>query len=223
MFAVMGMLAQGAGGTVTDTAIEIGSATNFTSNTNTFSITGASIGTAGPYRWVAVVWGGALGNASAVSAITLGGVAPDYTDSQFNGNGHAGIAIWKYPTGATADLSITFNTSNNRGVVQVFAFQSSAADPRHDTYGIAAQVGSTTIDVAEGGAIFAAIGLRSGQNGTPTWTGATIRQTYDVNTQEWTSSAGIGSLSLQTGRTVAFDLTGSPQGAGFVVWSLKPN
>lgn len=221
MFASMGMLAQAVGGGVTDTAITVESGATFSSTTNTFSITGATIGAAGANRWVAVVWGGALGSAAAVSAFTLGGVAPDYSNNQFNGDGHAGIGIWQYPTGTTADVSLMFTTSSERGVLQVFSFQSSAADPRHATYGINTTVGSTTINVAEGGAIFAAIGLRGG-NSSNTWTGATKAQEYDVNTNEWTSTAGIGSLSVETGRTVSYSSAIS-NGAGFVVWSLKPN
>ena len=221
MFAQNMLLAGAAGAAgVTDTAVYVGGSATNGGSPSSISASGADIGTATDDRWVVVCFASTNdNNTRTVSSFTLGGAPADYSETNATRFSTTGIGLWKLTTGTTATASVSLSGGTRGMAIQVYTFQSSAVNPTHASTSVAAN--STTINVADGGAVFACFGVSGGGSGNA-WTGVTEGAEVDGNSNEWVSTGGIGSLSLETGRTVSYSATVS-NGASLSVYSVSPN
>lgn len=179
-------------------------------NSASYTDSGASLGAADANRWIVVVATG-RGGGNAVSSITVAGNSCTLITDSLNS---IGIGFVQVPTGTTGDIVVTFSGAMSNctfGYYRVVTTEtltsfdiasgdlSSSSDP------------SASLDVPDGGAIFAVALKESGSSSddaSGTWTGATEdaeTETETGSTSNSYSAASENGLSSEIGRTVQRD------------------
>lgn len=185
--------AAAAGGTITSTFI---AATGNTSDTSTYTFSGASIGTAASDRIVVVAaWVRAASTVS-ISSLTIGGVsATAIVTAEGTGTASNRLSIYalNVTSGTTADIVVNCSTAGVRAGIGVWRFsgQSTPSTTAHATATdttASSNALSATINIPAGGTVIAASADGGGTTLTCTWTGATER--YDI---------GVESVNAHTG------------------------
>lgn len=150
---------------------------NASSNSATYS--GASIGTASPDRIVVVCVGTELAD-SAPTACTIGGSAMTAAaDAASFGNQNSRIFYLAYPTGTTADIVVTFGTTNpdsTQNHIAVYAVYegefSSGGTDTSDDMDATDPVTTGSIEIPSGGGFLGVVSGQS-QSNAKEWTNAT--------------------------------------------------
>lgn len=192
-------------------AVEVG-----TNNGNETSHTHSAvpIGAEDADRWVIAIIGVATNSATAITSVTIGGVAatahPENASTIPAGSDGSYVYWANVPGGTTADIITTYNggTWNSRAAVWTVIGEPTFHDRQRDTaptdMGSGRLLYSVDVDVPEGGLLIAQsyiINLSA-----VAWSGATER--WANFAYAGYSGADADGLSAQTGRTVSATLSG---------------
>lgn len=194
-----------------------------TASLTTYSFAGLSIGTASADRYVIVgIESQAGGTTGVLNSSTIGGIAGATVVQMTNTSGGfssiVALVIAAVPTGTTATITVTFNVSNARCGVQVYAATGMDGSAATNTYTSKANDPTVSMNISAGGS---AIGA-SEALGTATWTGLTEDSDYAVLGGTLNVSSGSGNFATtQTGLTVLVDWSGASvtSGGAFAAWA----
>lgn len=153
MLNVTDLIGFGAGGDLPAVVSYIGS--NSSPNNNTaYTFTAQNIGTASSDR-IVVVGTTSNGNSLGISGITLGGSAMTKIAEGSNSNHFATLYYLAYPTGATADIVVTWGDGKLRcGIVVYTITKALSATPTHsNSAGASSTIVSTTINYNANGVV----------------------------------------------------------------------
>lgn len=203
-----GLVSGGGGGTPTPLAYGSYLWSNYVGAAS-YTFTGLTVGAADADRWVIAAVELNHAFSTAVTGVTIGGVAATqlYQAPTLTGPGIT-LSWWKalVPTGTTADVFVQCNSTWYDGAVATYHCigEPLVFDTAHDnTY--TGTTFSVTVDVAEGGAVLALV--RNDGAGTLTgWSGVAADQT-DETYRVYVASQD--ELTAETGRTVSW--TGTDQ------------
>ena len=162
------------------------------------------IGTADADRWVVITINSAGGGSSSVSSVTIGGVSATITRTAYDSHEqeYAAIAYAKVPTGATADIVVTYSsTTPNRIGVFTIVLSSGATLAEYAGYVDTNGDLSTTIDIAENGVVIAAY-CTGKQTANHTWTNMTERYDEEISASRCTA-ASYQATSAEIGRSIS--------------------
>lgn len=145
-----------------------------TANQSVYTYSAVAIGDAASDRVVVVVAHARSGSGSVISGITVGGVAATKLVESSNATGgQSSVGIYGVlaPSGATADIVVTYGTEQLRSVVQVLRCTKIDLAAVADTATVASadrNSASLPIDNPAGGVVIAA-GNTAGSSTTTTW------------------------------------------------------
>jgi hypothetical protein len=176
---------------------------NSTTNSSTYTYSGASIGTASADRYIIVGTAGREGGNRTFNTCTVGGAATTRLVHQATLN-HLALFITNAPvtSGTTADIVITLSGGSQRNAVSVWALTGSLSSITPlDTLSIDSTDPSGSLNVGADGA-HVAIAYTNG-NTSVTWTGVT--EDYDVSFESGnnnTFSSGSDITAAAAARTI---------------------
>jgi hypothetical protein len=200
----------------------IDSATD-TANATEYTHAGLSFGAEDASRRIAIGVTARGSAGSAVSAMTIGGVAASLVVARTNSTSANNVAeIWEAsgPTGTTGSVVVTFNGEMLRTRVMVYRIVGSASTVHDTDSGVAAEDPSASIDVPAGG-VAIAIAVGTGVAGSETWSGLTEDTATSPESQIRSTGASDEFASTQTGLAVSVNFT-SVVNAALVVASWGP-
>lgn len=182
-----------------------------TADATTYTFTAAAIGTAGPDRFVVVGIFGSKASALNISTVTIGGISATLLAvSTLDPNRNLSFFGAFVPTGTTADVVVTFDTSAVRAAIGVWQITNLWRPLAGAVESAAVQTDNGAMNLGVGSdCVILAIGS-SATTVSCTWTGVT--ENFDLAAFETQNFSGGSFLTTvpETSRTVSADWSGSP-------------
>ena len=175
---------------VPDATISFGSATQFSPDATSFTLSSADLGTAASNRTIIVACGGLDTVNNDITSVTVDGTAMSETHRGNDSTFRAFIFEVDLATGTSGDVVVSFDGTVTRfGIAVWAAYGIGAADDKPSSIGYPTEAGD--VDISAGGV---AIGYSLNHNPTATvsWTNMTER--FD-DTIDYTSHTGADTTS----------------------------
>lgn len=194
-----------------------------TADTNTYTFSSVSLGTAQADRYIIVTACSRKAGATfTLSGITIGGVSAtivrQVTRTVTNSNSQA-IVIANVPTGTTGDIVVTWSTTVLRCAVGVWSATNLASATAHDSATSTATAPTYNIDVPAGGFVIAAALTAAAT--TTTWTEATEK--FDATLESFVTYTGASKEyeTAQTDKTITATFGTATETCGvFASWGV---
>jgi hypothetical protein len=165
--------------------------------TSVYTFAGQAIGTQSPDRVVHVTITGDGQSNSLVTGVTIGGVSAVINNTVLQNSGTAAIASAVVPTGATADIVVTFAGNKARVVIGVYTSTGLVNAVAFDTKTSIADPATGTLNTKSGGFALGVAG--NDVTGTIDWSGG---MTKDYETIGGGTMIGSGASGLTSGATI---------------------
>lgn len=164
--------------------------TTDTTNTDVYTFSGESIGTAASDRRIHVLVMGEGISPSTLSSATVGGIAATINVQRSSGDVTAAIITAAVPTGTTADIVLSFSVVKGSANIGVYRSVGLTSNTAVDTDSSASDPATATLTSVAGGFC---IGLCCSTVGTTvTWSGG-VNEDYDVQPSANTASGASAS------------------------------
>ncbi len=178
--------------------------------TNSYSFAGLAIGTAAVGRRVIVGCAASGAGLTAVSSLTVGGVAATSVVSQTDTSSASVAALYiiQVDTGTTATVAVTFNAASSRGAgCVVWAAYNIASTPTQTGSSTASPL-ATTLNISAGGV---AVGYAEAYDASiPTYTWAGLTESVDATIDAVSNYSHTGSQDAFATAQTALAISATP-------------